>query len=389
MLKATTKKRDRRTHSMIYDPSEASAVGPAARPGAFPEAPRSEPGQTAPSNAAHAAAASEPAPAPSARAAARPERTAALPIVEADATILLADIRGFTALMAAYPPPLMARLLNRFFTAMCGIVERYDGHVDKFMGDAVMAVFGVPRHQPDHLQRALACAAAMQHAMLRLNRGHQLRGEPALYVGIAINTGSVMAGSFGPRRHLEYTVIGDAVNLAARIESFSLRGQVLISAAAHAAARDLIEVGPPNHVRPKGAQGLVTLYPLLAVRHQGRITVPAVEPRQSPRVEVDLDAVFRQVEAKRLAEDQFIGRIRDLGYHGLSADLPMALPGLTELAILLPSVPMLQSGGALYARVLRVAPMATGFRTSLAFTVYDTPEHRKVKSLVDERLWGH
>ena len=313
----------------------------------------------------------------------------AAPIAEADASIVLADIRGFTALMAAYPPALMAQLLNRFLTAMCAVVDRYDGYVDKFMGDSVMAVFGVPRRQPDHLHRALACAAAMQQAMERLNRGHQARGEPALYAGIAINTGSVMAGSFGPRKHQEYTVIGDAVNLAARIESFSLRGQVLISAAAHAGAADLIEVGPPNHVQPKGADGLVTLYPLLAVRHRGRLAVPAVEPRQSPRVQVALDAVFRQVAAKRLLEEQFVGHIRDIGYHGLSADLPLPLPGLTELAILLPSLPLFEAGGALYARVLRVMPAEPGFRTSLAFTSVDTPAHRRVKSLVDDRLWGH
>jgi adenylate cyclase len=313
-----------------------------------------------------------------------PER---LPVVETEASILLADIRGFTALMAAHPPRMMVRLLNRFLAAMCTVIDRYGGHVDKFMGDSVMAVFGVPRRRPDDLHRALACAAAMQRAMERLNLGHQRRGEPALYAGIAVHSGAVMAGSFGPPRHSAYTVIGDTVNLAARIEAFSLRGQVLISGDVKAQAADRIKVGPGNEVQAKGSVLPLLLYPLLAVQHRGELTVPAVEPRQSPRVSVHLDAVFRCVQSKRLDAEPFSGQVRDIGYHGLSAELPMVLPDLTELAIQLPAMDCGPPCGHLYARVLRTARQPRGYRTSLSFTAVDTPAHRQVKALVDERLW--
>ncbi|MCG6940661.1 MAG: PilZ domain-containing protein [Thiohalocapsa sp.] len=309
------------------------------------------------------------------------------PIVETEATILLADIRGFTALMEAHPPRLMARVLNRFLAAMCAAVDRYEGHIDKFIGDSVMAVFGVPQRRPDDLRRALACAAAMQQAMVRLNQGHRQRGEPALYAGIAVHTGAVMAGSFGPPRHNAYTVIGETVNLVARMEAFSLRGQVLISEAAHARAAAWIEVGQANLVQPKGAARPLTLYPLRAVEHRGQLTVPAVEPRRSPRVRVQLEAVFRRVQAKRVDIERFTGRVRDIGYNGLSAELPIALPSLTELAIRLPMMSVGPFCGDLYARVLRAAPEAVGYRTSLAFTSVDTPAHRQVKALVDEGLW--
>lgn len=310
-----------------------------------------------------------------------------LPIIETEAAVLLADIRGFTALMEAYPPRLMAAILNSFLAEMCAVVDRYGGHVDKFMGDSVMAVFGLPEHRPDDLRRALACAAAMQQAMVQLNHGHRERGEPALYAGIAVHTGLLMAGRFGPPRHSAYTVIGDTVNLAARIEAFSLRGQVLISEAAQREAAAWIEVGPGNLVQPKGAARPLTLYPLLAVELGERMIVPEVEPRKSPRVRVHLDAVFRRVQAKHVGADGFTGQVRDIGYHGLSAQLPIPLPGLAELAIRLPQMTVEPTPGDLYARVLRAAPEAAGYRTSLAFTSEDTPAHRQVKALVDEQLW--
>ncbi|MBK1629361.1 hypothetical protein CKO31_01150 [Thiohalocapsa halophila] len=309
------------------------------------------------------------------------------PVIETKVAIVLADIRGFTSLMASHPPRLMAQLLNRFLTAMCAMVDRYGGHVDKFMGDSVMAVFGVPQAGADDLGRALACAAAMQQSMAQLNNDLRRRGEPALYAGVAVNTGAVMAGSFGPAHHQAFTVIGESVNLAARMEGFSLRGQVLISAAVRAQAADRVIVGPANRVQPKGLAEPLALYPLRAVHHGCLLRVPAVEPRRSPRVEVDLDALFHQVQAKRVSSEPLRGRIRDIGYHGLSAELPMPFPRLTELAVRLPETASHPVCGDVYARVLRSVPEAGRYRTSLAITSLDTPAHRALKTLVDERIW--
>jgi adenylate cyclase len=310
------------------------------------------------------------------------------PIEPVTATVLISDIRGFTGLMATNPPSVMVRLLDRYVSLMCSSVERYGGRVDKFMGDSVMAVFGVPRARNDDLQRALACAVDMQHGMARLNQVHRQAGDPELHSGIAVSTGRVMAGTFGPERHGSYTVIGDTVNLAARMESFSLRGQVLISEAVHASAAHFVEVGPANQVQPKGVIEPVTLYPLKAVHFQGRYEVPSMEPRKSPRVRVDLDALFREVQAKRVAATEFNGQVKDIGYFGLSAELPQLLPSLSELAIELPWVGR-ERPGYLYARVLRAAPAGPRYRTSLEFTAVDTPAHRAVKSMVDEHLWHH
>jgi adenylate cyclase len=97
------------------------------------------------------------------------------------------------------------------------------------MGDSIMVLFGAPVERPDDVQRALTCAIEMQLAMVELNNQGRPDGMPELFMGIGINTGSVMAGRFGSNFYSEYTVIGDEVNLASRIEAFSLRGQVLIN----------------------------------------------------------------------------------------------------------------------------------------------------------------
>ncbi len=309
------------------------------------------------------------------------------PIRGANATILIADIRGFTALTESLPPRLIISLLNRFFTIMGDLIEHHGGMIDKFMGDAVMAIFGAPVQHPDDLLRALACAVEMQQAMCDMNRNSEARGEPRLYAGIAINTGQVMAGSFGSRAHNEYTVIGDAVNLASRIEGYSLRGQVLLSEDSYAAARAHIEVGSVNQVMVKGKAKPVTIYELSAVTYPRRLEVPQVEIRKSPRVRVEFPVLLRRVESKRILAEYFIGQANDLGYFGMSADLPVILAPFSE--VLLTLSPELGSGtvGDVYARVLSTRSTNGVYRTTLEFSDIDTPGHRRVKRFVDHMLW--
>ncbi len=311
----------------------------------------------------------------------------AQPIVGTDVTILLADIRGFTALARSLPPETLIDLLNRYFSVMCEVVKRHGGVVDKFIGDSVMALFGAPRRRPDDLQRALVCAVEMQQAMVQFNRVSRGRGEPSLYAGIAINTGRAMAGSFGSALHSEYTVIGDAVNLASRIESFSLRGQVLLSETSHAAARHLIEIGRVNQVRVKGIVEPISLYELRAVSAPHRLVVPDVEIRKSPRIAADLEAIFRQIESKHIRSDHFVGHVNDMGYYGMRADLPLGLPAYSEVVVNFGPEMGADDAHELFARVLRAEPRGPNFRTSLEFTAIDTPGHRRFKQYVDERLW--
>ncbi len=312
------------------------------------------------------------------------------PPVDAYATVLIADIRGFTALMASLPISTMVGILNQWFAIMTDTVKAFDGVVDKFVGDALIALFGVPEARGGDSIRALACAAAMQHAMLELNRRLEAQGLPAIFVGIAVNTGQLVAGSFGSAAHSEYTAIGEVMNLASRMESFALRGQVLISDSTRSEAATAIEVGPVNEVRFKGIGRSVNLYALRAVRGpKEQLLVPRVEVRRSPRAPVSLDATFRQLEQKPVVLEGIPGLINDLGYYGLRADLPLGLPKASDVVISLASQPGSRPIGDVYARVVRSVPCASGFRTSLELTSTETPAHQRLKALVDESLWHH
>lgn len=137
---------------------------------------------------------------------------------KADLTVLFADVRGFTAIAEALPPDELALLMNEYLGQMTAIIRRYQGTLDKYMGDAIMAFWGAPVEDPDHARHAVAAALEMQQAVTLLNTRLLERGWPALRIGIGINTGVMTVGDMGSSVRRAYTVLGDAVNVAARLE---------------------------------------------------------------------------------------------------------------------------------------------------------------------------
>jgi class 3 adenylate cyclase len=146
---------------------------------------------------------------------------------EVEATILFSDIRGFSALAERLSPREVHELLTRHIGAMAEVVSAHGGTLDKFAGDAVMAVFGVPRKSDDHAERAIACAVAMQGRQAALNQ--ETVGHPEFQIGIGLNTGIVIAGTIGGHGRLDYTVLGDAVNVAQRLQGEAIAGEILAS----------------------------------------------------------------------------------------------------------------------------------------------------------------
>lgn len=139
----------------------------------------------------------------------------------AELSVMFADLRGFTALSETLPPAELAALINEFLSEMTDIVRHHGGTLDKYVGDAVMAFWGAPLADPAHARHAVEAALAMQAAMPALNRIFERRGWPALGLGIGINTGTMVVGDLGSRHRRAYTVLGDAVNVAARLQELT------------------------------------------------------------------------------------------------------------------------------------------------------------------------
>jgi len=147
-----------------------------------------------------------------------------------EVTVLFSDIRDFTAMAAVMSSEDTVEFLNGFHTAMAEVVFRHGGTLDKFIGDGMLAYFGAPLEQPDHAARAVNCALDMLRSLEEFNRDRAARGSGAIQVGVGLHTGKVTVGDIGPARRREYTVIGDPVNLASRIEGLTKRHRVPILA---------------------------------------------------------------------------------------------------------------------------------------------------------------
>jgi len=185
---------------------------------------------------------------------------------KAQLTMFFSDLRGFTSMSEQMEPQEVQRLLNEYFSEMTRILFNHGGTLDKFMGDAVMAFFGDPEPQPDHARRAVLMALEMQEAVMRLNQKWAAEGRPVIGVGMGINTGEVTVGNLGSKDYMDYTVIGDAVNLACRIEQNAKAGDVLITQATYEQVKTLIEAEPLEPIRVKGKREPIPVYRVLRAR---------------------------------------------------------------------------------------------------------------------------
>ncbi|KAJ3078423.1 hypothetical protein HK102_004522 [Quaeritorhiza haematococci] len=181
-------------------------------------------------------------------------------------TIIFADIRGFTNLSEACGPSEVVNLLNDYFERLVRIVFKYDGVVDKYIGDALMAVFGTLEEEQDAEFRSVAAALEFTKAMSEMNEERRRAGKNPISIGVGVNTGELLAGFIGCSQRLEYTCIGDTVNTSSRICSMAEKDQVLISQYTYEPIKDRIIARPVGYRQFKGKQKEVMVYEALGIK---------------------------------------------------------------------------------------------------------------------------
>ena len=184
---------------------------------------------------------------------------------KANVTVLFADIRGFTAMSEKLSADEVSVILNEYFTEIEPIVTRHNGVINKFIGDAVMAIFGEPIQDENHPKNAVRCACEMLDKVKELQSKWIEEGKPKIEIGIGINTGEAFVGNIGSEKRMEYTVIGDMVNLASRIEGNNkiYKTNLLISASTYAQARNIVDTVKISNVKIRGKEKELDLYEVI------------------------------------------------------------------------------------------------------------------------------
>jgi adenylate cyclase len=204
------------------------------------------------------------------------------------ASVLFADIVGFTRLSEKLPPSEVGALLNEYFAYVSRSSRVYHGTIDKFIGDCVMVVFGVPQEDAEHSLHAIACAVMIQRLMARLNARREPQGKLTVNFRIGVNCGDMLAGNLGSRDRMQYTVVGDAVNLASRLSSIAESGQIVVSEYIRRdpAVRGLVSMRPYAQARLRGKELPVATY-----------LVEDIASAYREAMDADIQAVFSAEEA--------------------------------------------------------------------------------------------
>jgi len=267
-------------------------------------------------------------------------------------TIMMSDLRGFTSLSEARDPEVMVRLLNRYLERMSKVIMEYDGMIDEFIGDAILTVFGVPEEHDDDPVRAVACALAMQNTLMELNDELMLEGYPALEMGIGINTGSVIVGNIGSEIRMKYGIVGAIVNIASRIESNTIGGQVLVGESTYNIVKELVAVDPPQTVMMKGLKKPLVMYSVTAIGppYNIKLDLPVSEENG---VEIILPFhCWKVVEGKRIANESQYGETIILNDNEITASIEPPPEPLTDIKLIFDFCAEAHCFDDIYAKVL-------------------------------------
>ncbi|MCP4666007.1 MAG: adenylate/guanylate cyclase domain-containing protein [Deltaproteobacteria bacterium] len=298
-------------------------------------------------------------------------------------TILMSDLRGFTSLSETKDPEEMVLLLNRYLERMSKVILGYDGMIDEFIGDAILAVFGVPEKRNDDPFRAVACAIAMQNSLRELNEEIVNEGYPPLEMGIGINTGSVIVGNLGSEMRMKYGIVGATVNTAARIESNTIGGQVLIGESTYELVKDLVTTEPPQTAMMKGLRKPLVSFPVTAIGPPYDMQLIR-RPYKEDGVEINLPFHCWKVEDKKIAGESMWGETTMLQENLIRASIDPPLEPLTDIKLIFDFCMEAHCFDDIYAKVIDLDRQKEKPTHHLSITSISQKDRKVVKKWISE-----
>lgn len=252
-----------------------------------------------------------------------------------EVTFLVSDLRGFTALTSRLSPHEIIEVINRYFEHMVDVIAKYRGVVNEFLGDGILVFFGAPLQEKDDPERAVACAIEMQQAMERVNAEQRRLNLPELAMGIGISTGEVVVGNIGSERRAAYGAVGSEINIAYRIESFTIGGQVLVGPGTYEKIRSIVRVKNTKQVQFKGIDHPVDIYEVAALEGRYAVKLPDKKKEKLAQLNPPLAIDSFLLEEKTVSDTAISGEIIQLGETVAEAVLQATVKAHTNLRILI------------------------------------------------------
>ncbi len=258
-------------------------------------------------------------------------------------TILMSDLRGFTAMSERMDPEDLIIMLNHYLGEMTEAIQKREGTIIEFMGDGIFAIFGAPIQNDDHASCAVAAALDMQSRMEAINKWNMEKDYPILEMGIGINTGEVIVGNIGSERRTKYGVVGSNVNLCGRIESYTINGQILVSQSTRDNVTSELTVAKEIVVNPKGVETDMVLGQVTGIGDPYNIQID-VKSQLPDKLSKTIPVSFNKVEGKHGADKVYYGGITALGADMAVLDTAADLNVYDNIQI--------DAGGKLYSKVV-------------------------------------
>jgi adenylate cyclase len=267
----------------------------------------------------------------------------------------MSDVRGFTALAECLAPQEVMTVINRYLEAMVDVILAYQGTIIEMLGDGLLVLFGAPLNRDDDAERAVACALAMQLRLEATNAPNRRAGLPEVEMGIGIHTGEVVVGHIGSQQRTKYGVVGSAVNLTGRIESYTTGGQILISPTTYAETAAILTVSHQLTVAPKGIAAPITLYAVSGMEGAHSLCLPTPTETLALLPQA-LDMRYSVLEGKFAGSTMYGGRVVKLATKRAELHLEQPVTAFSNLKLHLLRPTGERMPGEAFAKVVEILP---------------------------------